>query len=236
MTKKVLNSGFGLKTAFGILTQQRMTSIDPNKVSLQKVSALWLGFASISSWFSFTFIFLAAAKLLDDSYCLPSLGCTVLTEVHTYFHKPLIVADIHHSGTGHVLLHRATSLLPVYNEERKNFASPFNPLSIKTTGQLVHCLHTDPLLWSCSWGCPQQIPQQSTLTSIPASTPTLNLNTSDFRQVDKLISKVNSQEKSGWRTGAHIACFILDHSPFPELLTEKTLWSLCRRPSQLFFL
>lgn len=131
MTKKVLNSGFGLKTAFGILTQQRMTSINPNKVSLQKISALWLGFASISSRFSFTFVFLVAAKLLVDSYCFPSLGCIVLTtQMHTYCHKPLTVADIQHSGTGHVLLHRAISCQCTMKKE-KNLHPHSTPFQLR---------------------------------------------------------------------------------------------------------
>lgn len=53
----VLNSEFGLKTAFGILTQQRITSIDFNRAGLQKVSALWLSFVSISPLFPFTLVF-----------------------------------------------------------------------------------------------------------------------------------------------------------------------------------
>lgn len=131
---------------------------------------------------SLYFCFLAAAKLLDVSYCFSSLRCTVLTaQMHMYCHKPLTVADTHHSGTGYILFHRAISLLPGYNEKRINFAPPFKPVPMKTTGQLAQCLHTEQL---SQW--PWLVPQRGTLTSSRHTSlhPNTQAQHSRLQQVD----------------------------------------------------
>lgn len=90
--------------------------------------------------------FLAAEMLQDVFHCFSSLGCTVLTaQMHMYCHKPLTVADTHDSGFGHVLFHTAVSLLPVYNEKRKNVASPFNPITIKSTMSTLPARRVPPV-------------------------------------------------------------------------------------------
>lgn len=161
----VSNSGSDFKTAFGVLTQQRTASIDLNKggkkAGLQKVSALWLSFVSISVLFPFTLLFLVAAKSLDVSYCFSYLGCTVLTsQMHVYCHKPSLwqrpiaaaLGTFHSTEPSHITL--ASIQL---KKENSSFASPFKPLATKTVGRLAHRPHADPLPWGHGRGRLQKV-------------------------------------------------------------------------------
>lgn len=130
--------------------------------------------------------------------------------MHLYCHKPLTVAGIHPSGTGQGLFHSATSLLPVYNEKRKSFASPLNPLWIQSTdNEHSACTQT---CCPCSQQVPAEHPQQQ--QAHPTQT-TPQQSTWRFQTSGKLtqtnFKSQQDQEKRWWGKGAQTVCFLLNH-------------------------